>query len=479
MKHFFLTWLILFSTQTIYAAKKVTPMSAEKMKEESLHRRAVETAIWGMPLVNFDSMRQAYLKDVGAVYNDIVYLSRPADQKFQVLTPNNTTNYVFVFSNLKAGPVVLEIPRTGKAALFGSVIDAWNVPMIDVGNAGHDKGKGAKYLLLPPGYKEKVPKGYVPVRMETNNLYTALRIIPKSSDAEDISNAIAYLKTMRVYPLNTKKVEMKFIDIADKQVNGLPSYDDKFYSSLARMVREEPVKPYDLYFISYLEQLGIKSDQPFSPDQKTRKVLSASAKEAHEYMKDGFKEDGFTWWSDTKWKSVTTDEVVKSNGTFVLDDKILVDKRAFVFASACAGTHNPMPNLYVKTFEDSNGKEFNGSNTYRLRVPANVPTTQYWSVVAYDKDTAGFIKNAESVGIDSYNKEMTKNPDGSVDIYFSPTVPTGLESNWISTAKGKPYFIFFRNYAPKPEVLNRTSPWTLNDVEQLSGSTVKEAQEEK
>ena len=33
---------------------------------------------------------------------------------------------------------------------------------------GADKGKGGKYLILPPGYKEKAPEGYFVMQSETN-----------------------------------------------------------------------------------------------------------------------------------------------------------------------------------------------------------------------------------------------------------------------------------------------------------------------
>jgi len=36
-----------------------------------------------------------------------------------------------------------------------------------VGSAGVDKGKGGKYLILPPGYKDKVPDGYIPMPSPT------------------------------------------------------------------------------------------------------------------------------------------------------------------------------------------------------------------------------------------------------------------------------------------------------------------------
>jgi hypothetical protein len=226
-------------------------------------------------------------------------------------------------------------------------------------------------------------------------------------------------------------------------------------------------------------------------------MLKTAAKEAETYMRNGFKNLGPTWWEGKKWKNVVTmkkTETVapkaetktpatatetETEGYFVQNEKILVDERAFVFASACAGTHDNIPNLYVKTYEDKTGKNLTGENVYHLRVPGNVPTTQYWSVVAYDSETAAFIDNSQSVGIDSYDQNVKKNPDGSVDIYFGPTAPMGLETNWISTTKGRPFFVFFRNYSPSPDVLDRTSPWSLNDIERLSAGESKQAQEEK
>ena len=40
-------------------------------------------------------------------------------------------------------------------------MDSWQTALEDVGPAGVDKGKGGKYLILPPGYKGKVPDGYI------------------------------------------------------------------------------------------------------------------------------------------------------------------------------------------------------------------------------------------------------------------------------------------------------------------------------
>jgi len=84
-------------------AEQPRAYTPSELAERKLHRRAVEAAIWGMPLVNTDAMRQAYFRDVGAKYKDICYFSKPADWRFQVTTPNASTNYVYFNFNLKMG----------------------------------------------------------------------------------------------------------------------------------------------------------------------------------------------------------------------------------------------------------------------------------------------------------------------------------------------------------------------------------------
>jgi hypothetical protein len=117
-----------------------------------------------MPMVSVDAMRAAFLRDAGAAANDIVYLSRPADWRFQVTTPNASSHYVFMQLDTRGGPLVMEVPPAEGAGLFGSLNDAWQVPVLDVGPAGEDQGRGGRYLITPPGYHRSVPLATSPRR---------------------------------------------------------------------------------------------------------------------------------------------------------------------------------------------------------------------------------------------------------------------------------------------------------------------------
>ena len=123
----------------------------ETISERIFHSRAIEAVVWAMPLLNFKGFRDALI-EAGASPNDVTYFSKVQDWRFQTATPNNTTPYINFFWNMSEGPVVVEIPPSlPEVGVFGTLMDAWQRPIDDVGAFGRDGGKGAKYLLLPKG----------------------------------------------------------------------------------------------------------------------------------------------------------------------------------------------------------------------------------------------------------------------------------------------------------------------------------------
>jgi hypothetical protein len=238
---------------------------------------AFAVAIWGMPIVATDAMRDAFLHDAGANYSDVVYFSKPADWKLQLTTPNGSTYYVATTINLAQGPVVLDLPAAAGAGLFGSMNDAWQTPIADVGPAGLDGGKGGRYLILSPGYKGNVPAGYLPVHFLTINGYCFMRAIPEGSTQADIQRALDLVGKIKLYPLSqaTHPPESRHIDMSGKLYNGIPKYDDSFYDRLAKILNEEPVQERDLPPLGQFRLLGYEHGKPFNPDAATRAILKA------------------------------------------------------------------------------------------------------------------------------------------------------------------------------------------------------------
>ena len=144
------------------------------LQEQMIHRRAVEAAVWGMPIEGTRGLLLAARSDLGADWNDIIYFSKPMESRHGFLTANNQVPYVVASLNTRDGPLVLEVPgASDNAKFFGSLVDVWDYPFTDVGPAGADKGNGGKFLLLPPGYEGAVPEGYpslvhIPMRLTSH-----------------------------------------------------------------------------------------------------------------------------------------------------------------------------------------------------------------------------------------------------------------------------------------------------------------------
>ena len=66
-------------------------------------------------------------------------------------------------------------------------------------------------------------------------------------------------------------------------------------------------------------------------------------------------------------------------------------------------------------------------------------------------------------GIDSKKKDLQKNDDGSITVYFGPKAPVGKENNWVQTRLGKSFNLLYRMYSPLEPWFDKT--WKLGDFE--------------
>jgi hypothetical protein len=241
------------------------PLSSEELTSRSIQRGAVEAVVWGMPAVNFERMLQAVIANGGAA-NQMLYWSRPVNWKDQALTPNPNTIYFNPFYDTTKGPVVLEIPPVeGEPSITGSIDDAWQCALADVGPAGVDQGKGGKYLITPPGYKETLPGGYIVVPSDTYQGFAILRSNFESGSDADIAAAVAYGKRMKIYPLGGSADQTVYLDVYDKMFDATIPYDVRFFESLNRFVQAEPWLTRDKVMIDSLKAGGIAKGEPFRP----------------------------------------------------------------------------------------------------------------------------------------------------------------------------------------------------------------------
>jgi hypothetical protein len=119
---------------------------------------------------------------------------------------------------------------------------------------------------------------------------------------------------------------------------------------------------------------------------------------------------------------------------------------------------------YGMAFLDSKKRALDGSKTYKLHLPPNVPVNNSWAVTMYSTQTRSQLQNSNPYPtLGSLGKGMKKNGDGSYDVYFGPKPPKGEESNWLETIPGKSWFIILRMYGPLEPWIKKT--WRPSEIE--------------
>lgn len=439
-------------------------------EEQLIYNRAIEAVIWGMPAVNSELFHESLLKAKGD-YNQIVYWSGLISSKNQTLTPNPDVIYINPFYDTRQGPVVLEIPAAeGVSSLTGSLDDGWQTAIEDIGPAGVDKGKGGKYLILPPNYKDAIPLGYIPMPSSTYTGFAILRSNLTDGSANDIKRAIEYGKMVKIYPLSEadSPPATTFVDLIDVSFGNTIPYNVHFFEVLNQFVQREPWLTRDLAMIDQLKTIGIEKGKIFQADARRQEILNAAIKDAHSWI-DSKYEKIFTppFYEGTNWALPASPDVVKSIMlNYMVPNIYPIDERAISYSIAYFSAKKlGTGQYYLMTVKDNKGKAFDGSKLYKLHLPAKVPVKLYWSVTAYDRETHALILGMKYSSRASTSPGLQKNADGSVDIYFGNKAPEGKESNWVPTDPKRKFELLARFYGPEKGFFDKT--WKMGDVEEV------------
>ena len=440
-------------------------------KEQSLHNkmlefRATEAIVWAMPLLNFKHIRDG-MEAVGVKTGDIAYNSKIQDWKFQVATPNNTTPYITFFYNIENGPVVIEIPASSDGVgIFGTIMDAWERPIDDVGAAGRDKGNGAKYVLVPENYQGPLLANAYTYKQRTNNGIVILRPIIANDSPENLAKAVAFAKRIKVYPLSeaSNPKPNRYVDVYGKIIEGTPAIDSSTYKKLDEMIQEEKIEDQNLAMMGMLAQIGIKKGVPFNPSATMKKIYAKAAPQAIEYMIEEYHRYlNPVMYKGKKWNKLVPPGVIETDFSYEFPNYFDYVSRGPIYYAIISSVKNyGSATFYIGAAETADGKWLDGSKDYKLVIPANVPVKDFWAVTTYDLITASYQRDIAKSSIDSNQEGLKKNKDGTITIYFAPKAPKGKEANWLPTIKGHKFFLLFRFYGPTKQVFDGS--WELNDI---------------
>ncbi|NEU09632.1 DUF1254 domain-containing protein [Flavihumibacter sp. R14] len=470
-------------TIKIYSFKEIKTMSSIKnsnaasefnpanINEHVIYGRAFNAVVWGMPAVNFELLHES-LQKAGSSFNQIIYWSGLISSKNQTLTPNPDVIYVNPLYDTSQGPVVLEIPPAeGSSSITGSLDDAWQTAIEDIGPAGVDKGKGAKYLILPPGYQEKPPEGYIGMPSSTFTGFAILRSNLTDGSKKDLERAVDYGRRVKIYPLAqaADPPQTTFVDLLDVPFSNVIPYDLHFFELLNQFIQREPWLTRDMAMIDQLRNIGIEKGKTFKPDARTKEILNEAITDAHAWIDDKY-EEVFTppFYNGTHWALPANPEVAKGlQNNFSDPASYPVDSRGAIYSMAYfSSKHIGAGQYYLMTTKDKSSKPFDGSKLYHLHLPPGVPVKLYWSITAYDRETHALITGAKHYSRASTTPGLQKNNDGSVDIYFGAQALPGKESNWVPTDANRQFELLARFYGPEKAFFDKV--WKMGDVEEVN-----------
>ncbi|CAN7403775.1 DUF1254 domain-containing protein [Mesorhizobium sp. LjRoot246] len=440
--------------------------TVQKVYDNIDFSRGVEAFLSGMPAASLYAICHG-LADVGAAKNKGIGITENLlDARSLFLTANTTTVYVFFCVDLTDGPVVAQIPP----GVLGPVDDAYFRYVTDVGVIGPDRGKGGKYLFVPPGYTGKLPsKGYFVTKSPTNTNLVLYRAFVTNGDiAAAVKNVKAHA---RVYPfsLEKKAAENDFINISGKQINTIHANDFHFYEELNDVVQTEPGDAFDPELVGLFSSIGIKKGKAFAPDARMKAILTdavAVGNATARSMVFAPRDERAKFYPDRQWNNgfIGNSYQFLNDGERMLDARTMFHYAATGITPAMADAKPGTGSAYAFAARDSTGTYLDGGKTYKITLPSPIPVGQFWSFTAYDNQTRSMLETDQKLaGIDSSQPGIRKNADGSVTIWFSPKAPSGQEGNWVQTMPGKGWNSLLRLYAPLQPWFDKS--WKPGDFE--------------
>ena len=448
--------------------------SVEKLQDELTFQRATQLYLWALPSLNMYGMKEGSEAKFGKGYNVLPIFKDRLDAKTLITTPNSDVIYALGYVDLKDdGAIVIEAPP----GLQGIIDDFRQRPIPsvgeidgkmwsgDVGLPGPDKGKGGKYLILPPDFQGDIPKDqdYFVFKSQTYGVFVFWRGFFK--DPKQLEEPVKVMEQTKIYPLGKKDTAkpMEFPNASGVPVNMLFPHDFSAFEMLDRYIQHEYVDPADFEFRGMAKALGIEKGKAFNPDAKTKEILELAAQTAWRMGQTENKRLP-KYYPDRQWlQGLPTDSVHE----FTYETYNDIAWRTGMFTLAYSNSPAMFLNLpdtgskYPFTLLDGDGDILDGSKAYKLHLPPNIPAKLFWSVTVYDPMTGAGLDNGQPFASLNQMDKPAVNADGSLDIFFGPKSP-GEGKNWIATIPDKGFFVMIRLYGPGQSFFDQM--WEPDDV---------------
>ena len=444
-----------------------TDATIDRLYDNLDRMRAVEVYLDNMGGVSINSVLDGLAAEGADAPNKVAIFEQLMDSQTLVVTANTSTLYAYSGTDLaNDGPTVIEVPP----GMLGFLDDSWQRFVGNIGVTGPDKGKGGKYLVLPPGYDGAVPEGYFLLKPATNRNFLFLRGSIKDGLKPAVENITSGLK---IYPLKNadNPAPTEFVNMSGKAFNTVFPNTLEYYEILNEMIQREPIEAIGSEVRGAIAAIGIVKGKPFNPDARMKKLLTEAGTIGNATSRaitaqpriEGvaiYPDSDSSWWMAYANKNTS----FEADGTMNLDARVLFYFNAGGVTPAMAVTRAGAGSDYALANLDADKNAFDGAKTYRLHLPPNVPVNDFWAVTLYDTQTRSQLQTSQRFPtVGSQTKGMKRNADGSYDVYFAPDAPHGQGGNCLQTVPGKSWFCILRMYGPLEPWIDKS--WRPSEIE--------------
>lgn len=408
---------------------------------------------WGYPVVRMERVAREYT-DVSrsqsatsyrAPLNQIGWakeLASPAAKDMP--TANNDTLYMSCVVRLDQ-PYVFEVPDTNDRYYVVNVFNMWHELEHYIGRRTTGT-KAGRYVLVPPGWKGKLPSKTTRLDVTTDKiwLWGRLRVVGD----ENLSNVHGLQKEFKLNPLSQFEKNKKSPPLKDlPPLPDIENDDFGFLTHLAFALKENPIKVEDAALFAQLERIGLTKSN-FDPS----KLSPATKKGLMRALEDG---------PMVATASMASSSLVseKQGWTFAvgLDDFGFNYPLRAMISGPYLGGNGEKEAIYPIRYTDSKGDALNGSKKYVIQFNEEPTVNAFWSLTVYNAGDKMMVQNPINrykIGGDTPNFHK-RSPGGYFEIPIQHEKPNGeFSSNWLPAPEGD-FYLLLRFYQPKDEIFSK------------------------
>lgn len=415
------------------ASMRSSPSDTQALTQDAFHL--------GFPVYEMARVRHEFVERLNArgapAINRFAHRKTLSDHKDRVVTtPNNDTLYSAAWLDLSGGPVTISVPATHERYLSIALMDMFTDHFAYSGTrtAG---GRAERLFIVGPNWRGAAPSGARLVRSPSNDVWALSRLLVDGP--ADLAKATAVQELVKV--------------------------DPPAHAQGRQFVAKPSLRPNPAQFLDVVNETLARSPIPRSHAGRIARLRAVGVRPGATNVWAQLSPAVQAMWT-SRWESLNTslrgglDTYVTRHdgwsypqpglGNFGQNDAY----RAAIALEGLAALE-PAEAMYMFTRTTADGAALNGANnSYRVRLPANIPVDGFWSLTMYEEtdNRLFFVENPiHRYAIGNRTPGLQRNRDGTIDILMQHAPPPGdAASNWLPAPRG-PFRLGFRAYLPRPD----------------------------